>query len=107
MKTNQTNTKTAPGGNTTTKATTAKTAARTKKPASDGTKPKARKPRATKLATGTPTAEAIPEHATRRSPAPEEIAASAYYLFLERGAQHGFHDQDWWEAERRLTGTHD
>lgn len=33
----------------------------------------------------------------------EQIARRAYELFLARGGVHGFHDQDWRQAERELT----
>ena len=35
-------------------------------------------------------------------PSPEEIAAEAYAIYLARGGEHGRHDDDWFEAERRL-----
>ena len=36
-------------------------------------------------------------------PSPEEIAREAYLIYLANGAQHGRHDDDWYEAERRLS----
>jgi hypothetical protein len=36
-------------------------------------------------------------------PSPEEIAAEAYAIYQSRGGDHGRHDDDWYEAERRLT----
>jgi hypothetical protein len=36
------------------------------------------------------------------SPSPEEIASEAYAIYQERGGGHGQHDDDWFEAERRL-----
>jgi Protein of unknown function (DUF2934) len=35
-------------------------------------------------------------------PSPEEIAREAYLIYLANGAGDGRHDQDWYEAERRL-----
>ena len=35
-------------------------------------------------------------------PSPEEIAAEAYAIYQARGGEHGRHDEDWFEAERRL-----
>ena len=35
-------------------------------------------------------------------PSPEEIAAEAYAIYLSRGGEHGRHDDDWFEAERRI-----
>jgi len=32
----------------------------------------------------------------------EKIAERAYLKFLARGCVHGFHEQDWFEAEREL-----
>jgi hypothetical protein len=32
----------------------------------------------------------------------QHIAEAAYYIFLERGGQHGFELEDWITAERRL-----
>jgi hypothetical protein len=36
-------------------------------------------------------------------PSPEEIAREAYLIYMANGAQHGRHDEDWYEAERRLS----
>jgi Protein of unknown function (DUF2934) len=36
------------------------------------------------------------------SPPPEEIAAEAFAIYESRGGEHGRHDDDWFEAERRL-----
>ena len=113
MTTNQTKKTSALGGNaiaTTTKRTRARTAARTtsapaEAPKREAEKPKKRKPSATKMTIESSAAQAQPQLATRRGAAPEQIATQAYYLFLERGGQHGFDQQDWLEAERRLTGT--
>jgi Protein of unknown function (DUF2934) len=35
-------------------------------------------------------------------PTYEEIAAEAYAIYEARGSEHGQHDDDWHEAERRL-----
>lgn len=35
-------------------------------------------------------------------PSPEEIAAEAYAIYLSRGGEHGRHEDDWFEAERRV-----
>ncbi|HUE85306.1 MAG TPA: DUF2934 domain-containing protein [Vicinamibacterales bacterium] len=36
-------------------------------------------------------------------PSPDEIAAEAYAIYQSRGGDHGRHEDDWHEAERRLT----
>ena len=36
-------------------------------------------------------------------PSPDEIAAEAYAIYQARGGDHGRHDDDWYEAERRLS----
>ena len=36
-------------------------------------------------------------------PTPEEIAAEAYAIYQSRGGEHGRHEEDWFEAERRVT----
>lgn len=36
-------------------------------------------------------------------PSPEEIAAEAYAIYQERGGEHGRHEDDWFEAERRVS----
>ena len=36
-------------------------------------------------------------------PTSEEIAAEAYAIYLSRGADHGRHEDDWFEAERRVS----
>jgi hypothetical protein len=35
-------------------------------------------------------------------PSPEDIAREAYLNYLANGAEDGRHDEDWYEAERRL-----
>jgi hypothetical protein len=47
------------------------------------------------------------ERATKRRgpPTPEQIAARAYEIFLERGGEHGRHDEDWLRAEQELRTT--
>ena len=35
-------------------------------------------------------------------PSPDEIAAEAYAIYQSRGGEHGRHEDDWLEAERRL-----
>jgi hypothetical protein len=38
-------------------------------------------------------------------PSPEQIAARAYELFLARGGEHGYHEEDWLRAEQELRNT--
>jgi len=40
--------------------------------------------------------------AGRREPTRVEITELAYAYFVERGRQHGFHEHDWYRAEREL-----
>ena len=35
-------------------------------------------------------------------PSPDEIAAEAYAIYQSRGGEHGRHEDDWFEAERRV-----
>lgn len=35
-------------------------------------------------------------------PSPDEIAAEAYAIYQSRGGEHGRHQDDWHEAERRV-----
>ena len=35
-------------------------------------------------------------------PSPEQIAREAYLIYLAHGSQDGRHEDDWYEAERRL-----
>ena len=35
-------------------------------------------------------------------PSPEQIAREAYLIYLANGSQDGRHEDDWYEAERRL-----
>jgi hypothetical protein len=54
--------------------------------------------------------ESVPKKAGRTTkpkaagpePSYEEIARVAYEIHLERGGEHGFHVEDWLEAETRL-----
>jgi hypothetical protein len=39
----------------------------------------------------------------RRWPSHEEVAALAHCYYQERGAEHGFHEQDWYRAEQELS----
>lgn len=59
----------------------------------------------------TPGVEAAPKTVARRpakpkaalpTPTYDQIARVAYEIHLERGGQHGFHFEDWLEAETRL-----
>lgn len=36
-------------------------------------------------------------------PTADEIAAEAYAIYQERGGMHGRHEEDWLEAERRVS----
>jgi DUF2934 family protein len=36
-------------------------------------------------------------------PTPDEIAAEAYQIYLARGREHGYDQEDWFEAERRVS----
>ncbi len=54
--------------------------------------PKAAK--AKKAATAAGAAKTLPTH--------EQIAKRSYELYLERGSVHGFHEQDWLQAEAEL-----
>jgi len=33
----------------------------------------------------------------------DDISMCAYYIYQQRGSQHGYHMQDWVEAERLIT----
>jgi hypothetical protein len=57
-----------------------------------------------------PSAEKIADEAAaiypdtfETSPTPDEIAAEAHAIYLARGGEHGRDQDDWFEAERRLT----
>ena len=73
---------------------------------SDVTRPPRRERRAT---SGKPSSAEIAAEAAsiypdtfETPPSPDEIAAEAYAIYQARGGQHGRHDDDWYEAERRL-----
>lgn len=78
-------------------AATKKVKAAVPKPASPKKKP------AAKAAPDTQVAQ-TPVEATGRSiqPTYTQIAERAHYFFVERGRQHGFHEQDWLRAEYEL-----
>src|SRR5690606_31054845 len=85
-------------------------AARAKKPASAAP----RKSAAKTEKRGSPAVKAAPAAAKtapkkaaaaiepKPAPTPEQIRAKAYELWLARGAAHGQHESDWFEAERLL-----
>jgi hypothetical protein len=63
----------------------------------------ARRPAAKKSAATPATGTAAPERTEAAGePTHEEIARLAYQIYLERGAGHGRHIEDWLEAERIL-----
>jgi hypothetical protein len=37
------------------------------------------------------------------APSPEEIAKEAYEIYVRRGGEHGRAEEDWYEAERRIS----
>lgn len=43
--------------------------------------------------------------ARRMPPTAEQIAARAYEIYLARGGEHGYHDEDWFQAEQELRQT--
>ena len=47
-------------------------------------------------------AAAIYPDTSPAAPTPDEIAAEAYAIYMARGGDHGRHEEDWLEAERRL-----
>ncbi|MEG9435410.1 DUF2934 domain-containing protein [Edaphobacter sp. HDX4] len=70
-------------------------------------KPPAAKKKAPAKAVGDPApsqpvAAAAAEPKQRSQPTHAQVAERAYFLFLERGQQHGFHDQDWLRAQEEL-----
>ena len=80
----------------TTAAKTAKTAPATKAAATKTTKTTAAK-------TTTVKATAKAKVAPKRTYTAEQIAERAYYLWLERGENHGNDVEDWLTAEKELT----
>jgi hypothetical protein len=52
--------------------------------------------------TGTPSAAAIDNRPEAEEPAYEQIAALAHALWLQRGCEHGDHEEDWRRAEQHL-----
>ncbi len=80
------------------KATTPKkpraSAAKTTTPNGNGVAPKTAAPKKK-----TSTAKATPISVSR-----EEIAMLAHRFWIERGGQHGSHEDDWVRAERELRG---
>ena len=46
-----------------------------------------------------------PDAPAEGRPTPEDIAREAYLIYLANGAEHGRHDDDWYEAERRLSSS--
>ncbi|HTH53745.1 MAG TPA: DUF2934 domain-containing protein [Edaphobacter sp.] len=64
-----------------------------------------KKKTAAKSVNGTVTA--VPAHAPdipqlRTAPTYEQIAERAHAYFVNRGCLHGFHEEDWFQAERDL-----
>jgi hypothetical protein len=43
----------------------------------------------------------VPDTSPSTEISSDEVSAEAYRIFLERGGEHGRHDEDWYEAERR------
>jgi hypothetical protein len=68
-----------------------------------------RQPRRERRAASKPTSAEIAAEAASiypdtfdTPPSPDEIAAEAYAIYQARGGHHGRHEDDWFEAERRL-----
>jgi hypothetical protein len=53
-------------------------------------------------ALGAQESQVTPTAPVEGRPSPEQIAREAYLIYLANGSQDGRHDEDWYEAERRL-----
>ena|SRR5205085_8123521 len=56
---------------------------------------------------GSSAQEVAAEARQRTDVSDEQVARRAYELFIERGGEHGRHDEDWQRAERELRGGRD
>lgn len=62
-------------------------------------------PPAAVTASDSAVAAGVPEVAgvtQKRQPSQGEIAYRAYFLYIERGGEHGSHENDWFRAEQEL-----
>ena len=55
-------------------------------------------------ALGAKETQVVPVAPAEGRPSPEDIAREAYLIYIANGALHGRHEEDWYEAERRLSG---
>ena len=53
-------------------------------------------------ALGAQESQVVPVAPVEGRPSEEEIAREAYLIYIANGAQHGRHEEDWYEAQRRL-----
>jgi hypothetical protein len=64
--------------------------------------PDSTKPRSSRRVRAAVAGAPLARTTARRAPTHDEIARRAYELFLQRGGQHGSHEQDWLRAESEL-----
>lgn len=57
-----------------------------------------------RVAAADPAAQEESAPRAARLPRPDDIARRAFELFMARGGQHGSHEDDWYRAERELSG---
>jgi hypothetical protein len=89
-------------------ATSSEDVTEAKKVKAAAPKPSAPKKKpAAKVVSESPAAESLAVAATMKiPPTHSQIAEQAYAYFVERGRQHGFHEEDWQRAERVLRSEH-
>lgn len=81
---------------------TTKTSAKTTKSEPKAKATKAKSTKASAKAGGDTAAKSRSRAKKQAEPSREDIARRAHQLFEERGGHHGYHNQDWEQAEREL-----
>jgi hypothetical protein len=62
-------------------------------------------PKAVKAGTGKTKTSSVASGAVAPAPTHEEIAKRSYEIYLERGGEHGYAEEDWARAETELLGS--
>ena len=81
-------------------ASSSSTVAPKKTAAKKASAPKVTAAVASAVSAGVPEVASVPS--ARREPTHAEISYRAYFVYIERGGDHGLHENDWFLAEKEL-----
>ena len=67
-----------------------------------GSSGKMKKTRVKKSQAGSSTAGVTKKRTNKTKPSEIDVRVAAYYNYLNRGCTHGYHEDDWYQAEKKL-----